>query len=101
MGVQKACKSWLHGKEGTMVEMLLKSEGVVAMRKRICKKACGKRREELPKLTTWNDEPFTLVPEKYSHKQTISFSPGDLEILAAQEKYEKQRRAERPASPDL
>ena len=40
---------------------MLKSDGVVAMRKKICTKECGKRFDELPKLESWIDEPFIAI----------------------------------------
>lgn len=88
--VQKACQSSI--KEEKLVEMLMKSEGTSAMRKQICKKACGKRWDELPRLDYWMDEPFKPAPLKTSHKVELKLSPGDLEAMAARENIMKERQ---------
>jgi len=93
--VQKACQSSI--KEEKLVEMLMKSEGVSAMRQKICKKACGKRWDELPRLEYWMDEPFKPAPLKTSHKVELKLSPGDLEAMAARENIMKERQA-RPSA---
>lgn len=74
IAVLKACKSVFHGKEESLVELLLKSEGVVSMRKQLCQKECSKRFDERPKLPAWVDEPFIpLDMGKYRQQEAETF----------------------------
>ncbi|CAE8592154.1 unnamed protein product [Polarella glacialis] len=91
--------------------MLKKGSAVSALKKKICKKSCDKKR---PKLSSWKDEPFSPRDEKevetedmiekmkletgmgmkmYKREDMMSMSEGDMETMAAREAFSSERQA--------
>merc|ERR1712192_167531 len=104
------------GKDDILTSMLLRKAGAKEIKKKMCKKTCGKT---APKLGTWKDEEFTPRDEKlvetedlmakmkaetgmgmkmYKREDLMSMSEGDMEVMAAREAYGSERAAARAAN---
>merc|ERR1712046_314293 len=107
------------GKEETLVSLLMGKSGVKDLKKKVCKKLCGKK---VPKLGKWSDEEFVPKDEKlvetedmmekmkaetgmgmkmYKREDLMSMSEGDMEVMAAREAYGSERAAARIADKEL
>merc|ERR1712139_258666 len=53
--ISRGCQAALKGKEDELQSLLMAGSGIKDLKKKICKKTCGKK---LPKLGKWTDEPF-------------------------------------------
>lgn len=117
--VQRACEASFKGKEDTLVSLLLAKASVKDLKKKICKKQCGKK---LPKLKKWTLEAFKPRDQKemetedmiakmkaetgmgmkmYKREDLMSMSEGDMETMSAREAFSSERAAARMADKEL
>merc|ERR1719356_1671151 len=115
--IQRACTSSLKGNEDKLVELLMQEKSVKEMRKKVCKKACDKKRK-IPKMEGWKDEEFSPRDSKevetedmvekmrqetgmgmkmYKREDLMSMSEGDMETMSAREAFAQERNEERMA----
>jgi len=110
LALQRACAASMKNKEETVVELLMGGKGADQLKKKVCKKICGKK---LPKLTNWKDEPYSPRDPKeveaeervekmraetgqnfkmWSRDEIASMSQSDIELEAAKDALGAQRR---------
>eukprot|EP00929_Paragymnodinium_shiwhaense_P083047 TRINITY_DN44092_c0_g1_i1.p1 TRINITY_DN44092_c0_g1~~TRINITY_DN44092_c0_g1_i1.p1 ORF type:complete len:240 (+),score=73.84 TRINITY_DN44092_c0_g1_i1:77-796(+) len=116
--VRRACQVGLNDRQEQLVELLQQEEGIEGLRKKVCKKACGKPAKPLKQPR--KDEEFVIGPDKgmlemmenrdklraetgqvfdiMRRDEMDQMSVGDMEAQAAQDAFAEELREARARS---